>query len=158
MKITLNPKWSTPISLSGELLVDGNFECYWLTLPKGDGLPGSAIPPGLYSVIVAPSPKFQTIAEKDPWFKPYADSIPHIMGVPNRSNILIHVGNTPEQTEGCILVGLSHGRDFLGGSRAAFAELQPKIVAACMNPLEGCQLEMLELASNHDAVQEASAG
>ena len=33
-----------------------------------------------------------------------------VTGVPGRSRILIHPGNTEEDVEGCILVGLSFGR------------------------------------------------
>ena len=158
LRIVLRPENATSRSLSGSLFVDGSFECYFLTLPKGDGLPGSAIPPGLYSVRIAPSPKFEAIAEHDAWFKLYADHIPHLMGIPNRSNILIHPGNYPDQTNGCILVGNSKGIDYLANSRAAFASLQPKIVAACSSALEGCELEMQEMASNHDTVMNASLG
>ncbi len=32
-----------------------------------------------------------------------------VIGVPNRSHILFHVGNTEEDTEGCILLGTSMG-------------------------------------------------
>lgn len=33
----------------------------------------------------------------------------HVMGVPGRSEILIHAGNTCDETRGCILPGLKHG-------------------------------------------------
>jgi len=158
MLITCQPKWSTKKSLSGELIVDGNPFGYFLTLPLGDGLPGSAIPPGTYSVTIGPSPKFIALAEKDAWHKIYMNQIPHLVGIPNRSNILVHVGNSVEQTDGCLLVGNTHSDDFIGASRACFAKLQPLIVAACLNPTEGCEITMLAMASNHDQVQEAIAG
>lgn len=155
MLITLKPIWSTPESLSGELLVDSERFCYFLTLPAKDGLPGSAIPPGTYNVTLSPSPKFQKIAQTSDWFKPYADSIPHINDIPNRSNILVHVGNDAEDTDGCILVGETHTEDSISGSRAAFARLHPLIAAA-----ESCTLEMLpyDLPSNFFSVQQAANG
>lgn len=40
----------------------------------------------------------------------------HIMGVPGRTGILMHTGNIPCQTKGCILPGLKFGT--LGANRA----------------------------------------
>lgn len=156
MRITLVPRWSTEKSLCGDLQVDGAFRCFFLTLPKGDGLPGSAIPDGTYPVTLSPSPKFLSVTGDD-WVATYAHVIPHINDIPNRSNILIHWGNDPENTEGCILVGLSHGIDFIGSSRNAFALLHAEIANALDNG-QPCELEMTDLNSNHAEVQEAVAG
>lgn len=156
MRILLQPRWNTAHSLSGTLSLDGAFQCFFLTLPKKDGLPGSAIPPGLYSVRISPSPKF--LAVQTPWVQQFAHQIPHILGIPNRSNILIHWGNTVVDTDGCILVGQSHREDFIGASRPAFEMLHARILLACANPQEGCDLQMMDVASNHDNVQSAVAG
>ena len=51
-----------------------------------------AIPEGRYMVAVTLSPKFGR------W-------LPRLLGVPHRSGILIHAGNTAKDTAGCILVG-----------------------------------------------------
>lgn len=111
----------TAESTEGDLLVDGVWECYTLELPMKDGLPGSAIPPGVYIVKLLPSPKFS--ASADPWVLQYAGAIPHVLGIPNRSDILMHWGNSPHDTEGCILVGQTQGENFVGSSRTAFAGL-----------------------------------
>lgn len=112
-------------STEGELDIDGGFECFTLELPVTDGKPGSAIPPGEYSVVFAPSPKFQKSA--DPWVKQYADAMPHIEGIDGRSLIMIHWGNDPNETEGCILVGLERNVDEVEHSRAAFSAMYDKI-------------------------------
>jgi hypothetical protein len=104
------------VSCEGYLLIDGASECYTLELPVKDGLPGSAIPQGRYAVIVTFSPKF----DRD---------MPLIAGIPNRSDIRIHWGNDPHDTNGCLLVGKTMGRDFVGSSRIAFNELWAKIEA-----------------------------
>lgn len=137
MKIVLTPLNSNDIALSGRLTTDVGFECYFLTLPKGDGMPGSAIPPGTYPVTLSPSPKFQQLAEKEPWFLPYMNTIPHVNDVSNRSNILIHVGNSVKDTDGCILVGLSLSGNWLSGSRGAFSALHDLISKA-----DSCTIEM----------------
>jgi hypothetical protein len=43
--------------------------------------------------------------------------------VPGRSDILIHAGNYPEDTSGCILPGKTKGNDFVGNSRKTMSEI-----------------------------------
>lgn len=55
----------------------------------------SCIPAGEYKVKRHKSPKFGECFE--------------VQGVPNRSDILIHAGNTDVDTHGCILLGMMYG-------------------------------------------------
>lgn len=128
MNLILQRDNLTDESTEGTLTVDNEPECYTLELPVKDGLPGSAIPPGTYLVVLATSPKF--LRSDDLWVKQFADTIPHIIRIPNRTDILIHWGNSAADTEGCILVGQSRGEDFIGSSRAAFEALHAKMLAA----------------------------
>jgi len=98
----------TDKSTIGSLSIDGKDFCWTLELPLGDGGPGSAIPAGTYKVVTYPSPKFGRL-------------MPLLVDVPGRSNIEIHWGNVPENTEGCILLGNTlPGKDYIGTSRMAF--------------------------------------
>lgn len=115
-------------STEGVLTIDGEHECFTLELPVKDGKPGSAIPPGKYLIVIAGSPKF--LRSADVWVQRFADTIPHIIGIPDRSDILIHWGNDVADTEGCVLVGQTRGDDFVGSSRAAFEALHAKLMAA----------------------------
>lgn len=73
---------------SGELfLADGTHFCYTLENPY------YIIPPGTYDLSIRYSPKFKK-------------KLPYLVNVPNRSGILIHVGNYITNSRGCILVGL----------------------------------------------------
>lgn len=116
MELELQRIKFSPYSCEGFLLVDAINGLYTLELPVKDGLPGSAIPQGRYQVTVTFSPKF----DRD---------MPLLVGIPGRSEIRIHWGNDPHDTEGCILVGKTLGQDFIGSSRLAFDELWAKMEA-----------------------------
>ncbi len=126
MEITLQRTKFTENSTEGDISIGGIFECVSLELPVKDGLPGSCIPPGRYQVVLVPSPKFE--ATVDPWVLTYAKNIPHLLGIPNRTNILIHWGNSAINTEGCILVGTTAMHDYISESRLAFAALWQKLM------------------------------
>jgi hypothetical protein len=65
----------------------------------------TAIPTGRYLVKLLVSQKFKG---RD-YAKPYGGRFPTIMNVPGFSGILIHPGNTPADTSGCILPGMLQG-------------------------------------------------
>jgi hypothetical protein len=121
MKITLQRETFTDTSTMGEMfLEDGSFKCFTLELPSKDGMPGSCIPPGEYPVWIEHSPRF-------------ARDMLHLQDIPNRSSILIHWGNVPDDTEGCILVGDVKEINAVGASRMAFDALWGKVYDAARN-------------------------
>ena len=62
----------------------------------------TAIPTGTYVVDMnAVSPKFG----KRSWAQPYEGKVPRLQDVPGYEGVLIHPGNTADDTSGCILVG-----------------------------------------------------
>lgn len=67
----------------------------------------TAIPEGCYKVKVGPSPKFGRM-------------MPRLLQVPRREGILIHYGNTCQDTKGCVLVGEYSANGTLSNSRVAF--------------------------------------
>lgn len=67
----------------------------------------SAIPAGRYKVAMSvKSPKYSNFA-KYKWAKAYDGKLPRLLDVPGFEGILIHVGNTANDSSGCILVGLN---------------------------------------------------
>lgn len=91
-KLTLVRYESSDNGTFGFLVFDSNRPLHTLEEPwKNNQRNISCIPEGTYVV------------------KKREDSKWQIMDVPNRSGILIHVGNTLEDIEGCILVGLNRG-------------------------------------------------
>lgn len=72
----------------------------------------TAIPLGTYSLTITHSPRFKK-------------ELPLLHNVPNFQGVRIHAGNGPEDTEGCILVGLEAYPDAgrIGRSRDAMLHL-----------------------------------
>jgi hypothetical protein len=156
LEITLQRLHFTSKSTCGELSVAERIGPYTLELPVKDGLPGSAIPPGRYKIELAPSPKF--LRSDDSWVQKYAHQMPHIAGIPKRSLIMFHWGNTPADTDGCILVGLTHDLDMLGESRKAFESLfavleEPARAGECWISVQG---GLPIIGDSHEEAQDAA--
>lgn len=102
----------------GKLYVDGEYVCDTIEdtvrdLDK-DGkfangevkIPGkTAIPYGRYEITMkVKSPKYSNFS-KYSWAKKYDGYLPRLLNVPHFDGVLIHVGNSALDSEGCIIVG-----------------------------------------------------
>jgi hypothetical protein len=127
MKLLLKRIHRTDVSTIGELYVDGVFECYTLEDIERDVKIKSetAISKGTYKVIITMSNRFKRL-------------LPLLMNVPNFQGVRIHSGNTNHDTEGCILVGQTRSKDFIGKSRKAFDILFKKMQKAKSITIEIC--------------------
>ena len=94
MNIKIQRQRYTPTAIFGDLFVDGAYNCHTLERPD------VAIPAGTYSVEMTFSPRFNR-------------PLPLLNGVQNRTDIRIHAGNWPKDTEGCLLVGLQCGDNMI---------------------------------------------
>ena len=111
MKLLLRRKYKAETYTIGDLSVDGRFFCHTIedtvrSLPvRCPDTPAgracrcrekvyarTAIPAGTYKVTMQYSPRFRRVL-------PYLHDVPHFLG------ILIHSGNTEEDSAGCIIVG-----------------------------------------------------
>ena len=110
MNIKITRLDQTIDGIFGHLVTDG-FDC--VTLENG----GLAIPVGSYSVGVYDSPRA-------------GHPLPILKDVPGRDFIEIHCGNFPEDSKGCILVGMKRVQDTIEQSKIAFNQLFPLIQAA----------------------------
>ena len=80
----------------------------------------TAIPTGIYHVdmnTVSPRLKNKSYA------KPYGGRVPRLQGVKGFDGVLIHPGNTADDTEGCILVGRNTEVGKLTDSKATYCKL-----------------------------------
>lgn len=84
----------------------------------------TAIPTGTYKVDMnTVSPKFKNRV----WAKPYGGKLPRLIDVKGYSGVLIHVGNKPEDTLGCILVGENKVKGQVINSTATFNRLMTEL-------------------------------
>lgn len=83
----------------------------------------TAIPTGQYKIDMnIVSPKYSNFS-KYPWAKPYGGKIPRLLNVKGFQGVLIHPGNTKEDTAGCILVGENKAVGKVLNSQATFKKL-----------------------------------
>ena len=134
MQLTLVRTDRQPNYTIGSLFINGEFFCY--TLEDTDRYLTSdmslediqskkiygktAIPKGVYFIDMnTVSTKFKDRL----WAKPYDGKLPRLLNVPGYEGVLIHIGNTVEDTSGCILVGTEYSDGFLRNSATAFTSL-----------------------------------
>lgn len=87
----------------------------------------TAIPTGTYRI------DMRTVSSKFAsrnWAKPFGGKLPRLQNVPGFDGVLIHVGNTAEDSLGCILVGRNTVVGKVMQSTATFAELMKILVQA----------------------------
>lgn len=130
MELELIRKTRTKTTTTGELFINGVFECYALEdtdrelqqdmaleeIKAKKVFAQTAIPAGRYEVVITFSNRFQQY-------------MPLLLAVPGFTGVRIHSGNTAADTEGCLLLGQTLSPDFVGNSRAAFRSFLPKIRA-----------------------------
>lgn len=87
----------------------------------------TAIPYGTYDITLAvQSPKYKDKAA----YKFCNGYLPRLLDVPEFEGILIHIGNTAEDSAGCILVGENKEVGKVINSTAAFNRLYPMLKTA----------------------------
>lgn len=95
------------------------------------------IPEGTYEVgfMEQLTPMTEKYRKRFPWFTYHL----HVREVPNFTSIYIHIGNTEEDTSGCLLVGsdiqanLNGKASTITGSTAAYEKLYKKVSQAIRN-------------------------
>ena len=109
----------TDASTMGKLFLNGEEFCDTLELAWKDNQRSiSCIPAGEYKVRLRLPRESAT--------RDYIHLL--VQDVPNRSYILVHIGNTTSDTKGCILVGQSRQQDFVGNSTLAMELIIKEII------------------------------
>ena len=85
----------------------------------------TAIPTGTYKINMnVVSPKFKNRS----WARPYNGKIPRLLNVPGFDGVLIHPGNTSEDSLGCVLVGKNTIKGMVTQSQDTFHELMEVLI------------------------------
>lgn len=111
--------------------VDGEFQCFGLEDEyRAEKLAGETrIPAGKYKVGLRTVGGFHSRYSNDKRFKSYHEGMLQVMEVPGFEYILIHVGNSDEDTAGCLLVGNGANTNHtVQSSSNAYKELYKKVI------------------------------
>lgn len=135
MKLYVERKWPKATYTIGRLFVDDKYFCNTLEdkdrgLFQTDSLEQikslkvygeTAIPQGTYEISLSIlSPKYGAIE----WYNEVCGGkMPRLLNVPGFEGVLIHPGNTPLDTNGCILVGKNTKVGQVLESKATFKKL-----------------------------------
>ncbi|MDQ1148098.1 hypothetical protein QE382_000082 [Sphingobacterium zeae] len=105
MELTLKRFRQGNNSTLSELYIDGTFQCYGLEDTVRDvKIKGrTAIPAGTYKLGINRNGGMNTAYKKR--FPDMHEGMIEIRAIPNFSLVYIHIGNTHDDTEGCLLVG-----------------------------------------------------
>ena len=132
MNIIIKRIFKGPDYTIGRLSIDGKYFCDTLedTVRKpGVKIPGkTALPAGKYKIELTESLRFKKL-------------MPRLKDVPGFTGVLIHPGNTAQDTEGCILVGKNRVKGKVLDSRETFQKLF-KILIVAVRGGENLEIEI----------------
>lgn len=142
MKLTLNRIAKRDTYTIGKLYIDGEYFCDTIE-DKDRGLKQTmslaeikqkkikhqtAIPTGTYEITLnVVSPKYSG----KPWYVNLCGAkMPRLLNIPGYDGVLIHPGNTANDTSGCLIVGKNTVVGKVTESRVVFKNLYAKLKAA----------------------------
>jgi hypothetical protein len=133
MLLTVNRFTSDQDATLSTVSIDGVFECFGLEDEyRIDKVPGETrIPSGFYSVRLRTVGGFH--ANYSGRFSDIHQGMLQVMDVPGFEFILIHVGNTDEDTAGCLLTGCNANTSqnlSVGSSVLAYKRLYSRVIEA----------------------------
>lgn len=131
MKLTVVRIKSDRDATLSTIFIDGRFQCFGLEDEyRENKVPGETrIPAGEYSITVRKVGGFHNRYSRK--FPNHHQGMLWVRDVPNFEYILIHIGNTDDNTAGCLLVGKNgntSGELTVGNSTGAYKALYAKVI------------------------------
>lgn len=130
MILTLQRETESDEWTQGKLFIDGEFECFTLEDQSQDKkvMHETRIPAGTFKVLLRTVGSHHSRYSKK--FPVMHKGMLHLQQVPGFQYILIHIGNTDDDSSGCILVGKFFKSGKLISSTLAYLSLYKKVVDA----------------------------
>lgn len=140
MKILLDRFFKGPKYTVGHLYIDGKYFCdtiedvdrglldsMSLSEIKAKKIPSkTAIPRGTYKITLdVVSPKY---SKRDYYIKVCKGKVPRILNVKGFEGILLHTGNTEEDSTGCIILGENKVKGKVINSRVTFEKFYKELL------------------------------
>lgn len=140
MKILLDRLFKGPKYTVGHLYIDGKYFCDTIedvdrgllnSMPlseiKAKKIPSkTAIPRGTYKITLdVVSPKY---SKRDFYIKVCKGKVPRILNVKGFEGILLHTGNTEEDSAGCIILGENKVKGKVINSRVTFEKFYKELL------------------------------
>ena len=141
MELLLKRRFKGPKYTIGSLYINGIYECDVIEdvdrnlhdsmaeeeIKSKKVYGQTAIPYGTYNIdMKTVSPKFKNRS----WARPYGGKLPRLLNVKGFEGILIHVGNTAEDSLGCLICGENRVKGKVINSTACFMELMTSLLKA----------------------------
>lgn len=123
MRITVARAEMWPTSIIGSLSTDHGFFCYTLER-RPDAAEHPCVPAGTYGLVLAPTHNAKL------WTPDPDRVLPRLLDVPGRTGILMHAGNWPTDTVGCIIVAFVKDQGAVFQSQSALRTLLRAIQGA----------------------------
>lgn len=136
MLITVNRILSDSDTTLSIISIDGKFFCFGLEDEyRETKIPSETrIPAGIYHIKLRKEGGFNSRYQNK--FPEFHEGMLQIDNVPNFEYVLIHIGNTDEDTAGCLLVGKNantSGELSIGNSTTAYKQLYKKVIESAKN-------------------------
>lgn len=136
MELLLEREERTETYTAGRLYADGKHVCDTVEDTDRDANRNGVFDGAeqkVYAKTAIPNGRYRVTLEHSPRFSPRYDGrrVPTLHAVPHFTNVLIHTGNTADDSAGCIIVGIRAGNGVVQHSKATFLDvLLPLLFAA----------------------------
>lgn len=127
MNIIIERKFFCKDYIIGDVYLENKYTFVCNSLEPSLVASHPAIPCGSYPITFVFSHKFNR-------YMPFVD------GVKGRTGIMIHTGNSPKDTKGCILLGNNSSKGCLTDSKECFNPLRALLIQSIIDSNENCFL------------------